>query len=131
MKLPEVTGLVVCERMDVDPATGTISLIGVAHTLHFSVFPTPVQSLTVYGTLFDGDGEGTMELGIVRLETEVEVYRYQRWHAFAGRGRLMHLEIRPTKCVFPAPGRYSLTHRFDGQLLTHHYLDVIREKGTR
>lgn len=36
------------------------------------------------------------------------------------------LAIEPMirRCLFPAPGRYALSLRFDGQELTHHYLSV-------
>lgn len=128
MKLPEVVGLVLCDRMEVDPQARQMSLVGIAHSLFFRNFPSPPRSFTVYGALYDGTGEGTIELSVHRLETEKRIYRYQRWFALAGRGQPMHLEIPVRRCVFPAPGRYILALSFDAKRLTHRLIDVVRSK---
>jgi hypothetical protein len=104
-KLPRVLGLLLCEKMDVDPRVGKASLVGIFHGLRFRAFPTPAQSFTVYAALYGGRGEGTMELGCTRLENEQDIYRYRKWTAFPGPGQPSTVEIKVTRCVFPAPGR--------------------------
>jgi hypothetical protein len=119
-----VLGLVVCETLAIEPMNGRMSLVGIFHTRHVPRFPTPPRGFTVYAALYGGTGEGTMELVVTRLETEEDIYRYRRWFAFPRGVRLINLEIKTRKCVFPAPGRYALSLRFDGQELTHRYLSV-------
>src|SRR5262249_33878229 len=87
------------------------------------------QRFTVFALFFDGEGEGTMELVCTRLENEQDVWNYHRWYTFPGRGLPAYLEVKATKCVFPAPGRYRLKLRFDSQDLTDRYFDVARPRG--
>jgi hypothetical protein len=127
VKLPEVLGLAMCERFGPDPATGRASLLGVFHALRFRVFPTAPQRFMVYTALFDGEGEGTIELIVSRLETEEDVHSYRRWFTFPERWQVINLMIPFTRCVFPAPGRYALTLRFNGNELTFRYMDIFRK----
>jgi hypothetical protein len=103
---------------------GRMSLIGVFHIRRAPRFPTPPQGFTAFAALYGGVGEGTMDLVITRLETEQDIYRYRRWFAFPRGVRIVNLEIKVRRCIFPAPGRYALSLRFDGQELTHRYLSV-------
>jgi hypothetical protein len=128
-RLPTVVSLMLCETLAVEPHLGRLSLVGLFHSRSFHAFPTPPQRFTVYAALFGGVGEGTIELMITRLETERDIHRYQRWHAFPDRNLTANLEIKLVKCVFPAPGRYALSLRFDGRELTRRYLDIERIKG--
>jgi hypothetical protein len=123
-RLPKVVGLVLCETMAVEPQSARMSLVGVFHSRSFRGFPTPPQRFTVYAALYGGTGEGTMELVISRLETEQGIYRYRRWYGFRRRPLTINLEIPVKKCIFPAPGGYSLSLRFDGGELVQRYLRV-------
>jgi hypothetical protein len=125
-KLPQVIGLYPCERIDLNTASGQVSLIGVFHALHFRAFPSPRRKFTVYAALYDGVGEGTMDLLVTRLETEQDIYSYGRWYVFPGRGRLAHVDLPVTKCRFPAPGRYNFKLRFDKHELTQRLVDIYR-----
>jgi len=87
IKLPAVVGLMVCRRFEVDTSTGYVNLIGICHELQYLRFPTLPEPFTLYVHLYGGAGEGTIELLILSLETEREIYRYRRWAAFE-RGQL-------------------------------------------
>ena len=123
-RLPQVAGLILCKRMDVNPAKVEMSLVGVFHELKFSQWPTPVYPFTVYTEVHDAAAEGTMELRLTRLETEKDVYVQQRWFAASDRQLTFQLEWRVRKCAFPAPGRYRLSLQLDGEELSWRYLDV-------
>ncbi len=123
-RLPEVVALTLCDRMHISQQAPHASLIGFFHSLHFAEFPTAPQRFTVYTVLFGGSGEGTMELAISRMETEVTIDVYRRWFAFPERWMNINLEIPIKRCVFPAPGRYHVQLRFDDRYLSHRYLDV-------
>jgi hypothetical protein len=122
-KLPAAVGLVVRRRLEVDTSTGYVNLIGICHELHYRRFPTLPEPFTIYVHLYGGTGEGTIELLILSLETEQEVYRYRRWAAF-GAGQFVHLEIRIRRCSFPAPGRYLLKLHYDSELLSDRVFDA-------
>lgn len=126
LRLPIAMGLVLCERLDIDPLARRMSLVGVFHSLRFRNFPTSPQRFTVYAALYGGIGEGTMELMITSLETEQDIHRYRRWQVLPVRGQIGTLEIRLQRCVFPAPGRYALKLSFDGGEATVRYLDILR-----
>lgn len=125
IKLPKIVGLTLCERIDVNRETGQVSLVGLVQVFHFPIFPSPAKPFTVYLALFDGVGEGTMELSIMQLATEKVIYRYQRWLAFPGRDLVVNQEIPVRRCVFPTPGRYLLTLSFDQQPVTQRTVTVF------
>ena len=127
LKKPTALGLILCERVDVDRATGRFSLLGLFQSRHFRQYPTPPQTFTVYGALFDGMGEGTLELVVVWLATDQKIYRYQRWLAFSSRLMTVHMEVKLKRCIFPAAGRYDVILRFDGEEVSHRYLDVVQD----
>jgi len=128
MRLPDVFGLILCNRLDVNPQVGQTSLQGIFQALSFSTFPSPTRPFTAYAALFDGEGEGTMELVIARLETEQDIHHYSRWVTLPGRGLVMNLEIPIESCVFPAPGRYVLVLRFDKSPVAYRFLEIIRRE---
>jgi hypothetical protein len=114
-----------CEGLAIDTQRPKVSLVGVFHSLHFKEFPARPERFTVYAVLYDGVGEGKMELVITRQETEEDVNTYSKWVGFPGRGRIAHVEISLQKCSFPAPGRYRIMLRFDGNILTERLMDVF------
>jgi hypothetical protein len=124
MTLPDVIGLILCERMAVDRSKPALSLVGLFVAKTFQRFPTPPQHFTVYAQLYGGSGEGTIALRVYNLETERDIYRHQRWTAWPGPGQPQHHEIRVKKCIFPRPGRYRFVLSFDGQELAACSLDV-------
>lgn len=127
-RLPDVVGLILCESLDVDVETGVTSLVGIFNSRHFWDFPSPVDQFTVFATLHAGVGEGTMQIVVSRLETEQDIDIYTQWLSFPERGLFVTLEVQLKKLVFAAPGRYSLTLRFNEQYITHRYLEIIRSE---
>src|SRR5262245_2584896 len=113
-KPPRALGIYLCNRIAVDPTISEMSLVGVFQGLTFDTFPSPIQRFTIYAMLYDGVGEGVIEVRILQLDTERDVYRYRRWTAFADRGMQVPFEVQVKNCRFPAPGRNSVQVRFDG-----------------
>jgi hypothetical protein len=64
---------------------------------------------------------------VTRLETEEDIYRYQRWIGLLGGAEVTHAELPLRRCVFPAPGRYAFVLKYDGNHLTQRLLDVNAE----
>jgi len=128
-KLPEVAGLILCNRMEVNTAKVELCLAGLFHALSFSTWPAVAAPFTVYTELFDAEAEGTIELKVMRLETEGDVYRQTKWFVSTDRRLRFPLEWRVTQCRFPAPGRYLVSLRFDGELLSQRFLEIKTKKA--
>lgn len=127
LKPPRVVGLTLCKRITVDTAAVEMSLVGIFHDLRLPRFPASYP-FTVYAALHGGSGEGTIELRVLQMETEKDVYRHQRWTGFPGEGMTNHLELQIRRCVFPAPGRYLFTFHLEEFELSQRYLDVLRKR---
>jgi hypothetical protein len=124
--VPRAFSLMLCERMEVDPSKkGQTSLVGIFNYRRYASYPTPPQHFTVYTVLYDGLGQGPAELRIIHADTLQELYRYQRWSAFATRLHMLHWEIEVTQCVFPAAGRYLFALYVDGDLITDRFVELF------
>lgn len=130
-KKPRAAGLIFCERMDVDVQARQLSLVGIFNRRESPAFPTPPYGFTVYAVLYDATGEGTIELVITQLETEIDTYRYTKWLAFPPDVRPIDVEIRVTKCVFPQPGRYLVQLRFDNEDVSSRWLGIYQYRRQR
>ncbi|SRR5216683_3999357 len=106
---PRVLGLTLCDRMEINPATGKVSLVGIFQAMHFRDFQAARRSFTIYFALYDGAGEGIIELAITQLETEKDILYKERRVTFPGRGLVMNMEFPVQNCRFPAPGNYAIT----------------------
>lgn len=124
--VPVVVGMTLCNRFDVDEQTGENLFRGIFHALHFAAFPSLAIDFAVYLALTDGVGEGIMELVTEQLETEALIHRYRRWFVFpSDRLLIVNLLLPIQRCVFPAPGRYTLTLRLDGEFVAHRSLEIF------
>ena len=125
--LPTVLGLTLCEHVEVDRATGRFSLIGLFQNRRYPQYPTPALAFTAYAALFDGLGEGTLKLAVNQLDTGEDIYTYQRWMAFPGRLLTVHMEIKVTRCIFPASGPYEVFLYFDDEELSRRRLNLYED----
>ncbi len=123
-RLPTVLGLVLCERMDVDPQKGQYSLVNVFNQQWLNGPSPPLNRFTVYAMLFGRRGEGPMELSVIHLQTEDETYKQTKWYASPGPSMSHILEMRIKRCFFRNRGRYKIALRFDGKEIACQYLDV-------
>ena len=97
------------------PPRGKPSLIDIFHALRFRHFPSPQLNFTVYFALYDGVGEGIMELTISQLQTEEDIVVLKENVVLPGRGMHRNCPISVNNFSFPAPGNYSITLRFRGE----------------
>jgi hypothetical protein len=104
-KLPRALGIYLCKRIAIDPAIGEMSLVGLFSAMTFDRWPSPIQRFTVYAVLYNGDGEGTIEVRIVRTTTEEEIYRFQRWTRIPDAVIGWPLEVPVKSCQFPSSER--------------------------
>jgi hypothetical protein len=115
VRLPKVVGLVLCKGLSFLPPRGRPSLVDIFHALRFHHFPSPKTNFTVYFALYDGLGEGIMELKITRLENEEDLVTKEEKVDLPGRAMYRNCLMSVKGCRFPAPGNYSITLRFRGE----------------
>ena len=124
MKLPQVMGLVFCERFN--PLT--FSLERLFQGRQFRIFPTSPQDFDVYAALYSDKSEGRLELVVTRMETEEDVYHHRQWYRFPG-SYVMQVQIPVRKIRIAAPGRYQFKLLFEGHELTSRFLEIDRERA--
>ncbi len=122
--VPKAFALTLCEGLEVDPATGRVSLDGIFNFLRFPAYPTPAQQFTVFSVLHDGLGAGIMSLKILQVGTDRKIYQFQKWAAFSMRLQMVNLEIKVNRCIFPEPGRYLFALDFERQIIAQRYLQL-------
>ncbi len=125
-KLPLAMELVLCERLEVDSIRAQYSLANVFIWLPWTEPGPSMKSFTIYGTLFDGSGEGPLELVVSQLERERTIHKLSKWYASPGRGMSHLLELKVKNCHFPVPGRYTINIQIDKEVVAQFYLDVLR-----
>jgi hypothetical protein len=125
-RLPQVVSLTLCDRIGIDPGGAGISYIGVFNAKGFSQFPAPPTDFIVCTALYDGHGEGTLEMMIEWLEGERPIFRHRRWIVIAGRQYTLNIQLPIQHIRFPAAGRYEIRLRLDDQLLASRRLDIYR-----
>jgi hypothetical protein len=104
-----------------------MSLFGLFNARSYVQWPSPLDPFFFYALLVGGEGDGVMELAVLSAATEQLVYRYRRWYAVPAPDLPVHLLQRIQRCVFPRPGRYLVSLRFDGEILTQRHIDVFEK----
>jgi hypothetical protein len=128
---PMAIGLTLCHYAAVEEGTRDVTLAGCFLTLRARAFPFRSAPFWVFASLVGGQGEGTVELAITRLETEEELFRVQRRFVFQDRLSELRILFRLSNCVFPAAGAYFFTLLFDGEWMAQRRIRVLdKEAGT-
>jgi hypothetical protein len=104
-----------------------MSLLGLFNQRSYAQWPSPLDPFFFYTLLLGGDGEGLMEFVVLSAATEQMIYRYQHWYAVPSPDLPIHFLQKIQRCVFPLPGRYLVSLRFEGEILTQRQLDVRQD----
>jgi hypothetical protein len=123
-KPPRAIGPILCREVTIVPGTATLSLVGIFNARSYSQWPSPHDPFFFHALLLGGEGEGLMELVVVSANTEQMIYRYRRWYTVPTPDLPIHFLQRIQRCVFPVPGRYLVSLRFEQEILTQRPLDV-------
>jgi hypothetical protein len=117
---------VLCRDITFVPGTATMSLVGLFNVRASANWPSPAEPFYAYTLLVGGEGEGVMELAVLHAVTEQLIYRYRRWYTVPSPDYPVHFPLLLRRCIFPAPGRYLVHLRFEGEIVTQRHLDVRR-----
>ena len=123
-KPPRAIGPLLCRGVAFVPSTATMSLVGLFNARSSTHWPSPLDPFYVYALLVGGEGEGVMEFVVLSATTEQLIYRYRRWYTVPAPDVPVHFLQRIQRCIFPSPGRYLASLRFEGEILTQRHLDM-------
>ena len=128
---PMAAGLTLCHYVAVEEGTRNVTLAGSFHQLVGSTFPLRLAPFCVFAPLVGGQGEGTVELVVTRLQTDQELYRVHRRVAFPDRFTEVGALFRLRNCVFPAAGAYFFTLLVDGEWMAQRRILVSLKEATQ
>ena len=123
-KPPRAVGPLLCRDVAIVPAGAVVSLVGVFNTRTYAQWPSPSDPFYFYTLLVGGEGEGLMEFAVLNATTEQLVYRYRHWYTVPDPDLTIHFLQRLQRRVFPSPGRYLVSLRFEGEIVTQRHLDI-------
>jgi hypothetical protein len=123
-KSPRAVGPLLCRDVSLIPGAATLSLVGLFNGRSYSQWPSPAEPFFFYALLTGGEGDGLMEFVVLNSTTEQLVHRFQYWYTVPAPDLPVHVFRRIRRCVFPVPGRYIVSLRFEGEILTQRPLDV-------
>ena len=124
MPCPVVLGLSLCDYVIVEERTRKVSLIGSFSGIAASRFPAVAQPFSVFAVLTDGLGDATIQLSILRLETDEEIFVYRAQLRFPNKLTEVSFHARLRECRFPGPGQYLFTLLVDGEWVSQRRIQV-------
>ncbi|MBI3824038.1 MAG: hypothetical protein HY289_15325 [Planctomycetes bacterium] len=124
--MPNIIGLILAKRLDVNPSKREVSLVGLHAKLTLPRFPDKVGDHTVFAMLNGGRGEGALQRAVCSVRTPDEwIYRNRRWVRFPDDPLMAStIEIRVKELVFAEPGEYLYVLSFDGKPITDRRISV-------
>lgn len=129
-ELPVAQGLVVCQRVDVDPVSGLPTLVNRITTIRVRRFPSRPVRLAVFAALTNGYGEIPSLLSITHLGSDALVMQHQSVLRFTDRLRAVPYTVAFSGVVFPAPGAYEVALFAADEPLARYRLEVsLRNSG--
>src|SRR5437879_11673689 len=91
---PRPISLMLCDQVIFEQGTQKPYLLGVFTGVAADSFPTAPQRFDIFAALTDGQGDVTMTLTVVRLDTNQEVYSQRMTVSFPDPLRVVHLQFR-------------------------------------
>ena len=128
--LPQALALTLCERIIVEEGTRNLTLVSTFLSRRVVSFPSEPVVFSVIVPLVGGSGTGTIELAVVRLQTDETIYSQQGTISFPDRLLVVNAQFRVSKLRFPASGFYSFMTLIDGELIAQRRLRVYQGDHT-
>jgi hypothetical protein len=126
---PTTISLLLCDLVIVDQATRKISLVNTFSGIRTAEFPFVPLPFCVFAILTDGEGDAEISLTVTRLETDEEIYTFERTVHFPDRLTEVQILFRVTGCCFPAAGEYLFTLLVDREWVAQHRIQVYARES--
>ena len=122
--IPVAVGRWLCERVLIEQGTTNPSLIAAFTGLGVEQFPARPLPFSVFSTLTDAEGQGTISLRFNSLESGEMIYRSDRGILVSDRLTTVNVHFRVERVVFPEAGFYEVSLHVDDDLVTARRLRV-------
>jgi hypothetical protein len=101
---PTAIGLWICERVVIEQGTRNPSVIAAFDGLGVEQFPARPLPFSVFSTLTDAVGRGTISLRVCSLQSGDLIYRNDRRFTSTGRLTAVNIHFRVETIIFPVQG---------------------------
>lgn len=122
--IPQARGLIVCDRIDVDPISRNVSLINCFTRMRAGPFPSPARKFAVYAALTGGLGQVKIRVMVSRLADNRLVYSRDLPVEFRDRVEEVRFVLRLQEVVFPEAGQYVAELLADGEWVAQSVVNV-------
>lgn len=103
---PNPISLMLCDQVLFERGTQKPILVGVFTGIAAVGFPTEPQRIDAFVVLTDGQGDVTIRLSVVHLDTDQEIYVQPITVSFTDPLQVVNLRMRLRRLSFPAAGSY-------------------------
>lgn len=125
---PTAVGLFVCQQVIIDKDTLNPSCIGIFTRFAVDQLPSVPRPISVFASLTDAHGNGTMQIVISELAEGHRIYG-QTWPiTFPDRLTVVNVRIRLTQLSFPKVGQYAFSLLVDDDIIAERTLTVHQRK---
>jgi hypothetical protein len=112
---PSAISLMLCDQVVFEQGTQKPYLLGVFTGVAVDGFPTAPQRFDVFAALTDGQGDVTITLTVVHLETDQEIYTQRVRVEFPDPLRVINLRFRVRQLIYGTAGTYLFALTVDNQ----------------
>jgi hypothetical protein len=112
---PSAVGLMLCDQVVFEEGTHKPYLLGVFIGVAVDDFPTGPQRFDLFVALTDGLGEVTINVKVVRMENDEEIYSRSMNVRFANPLQIVNLRFQVRHLIYPTPGTYLVSFEADGE----------------
>jgi hypothetical protein len=127
---PSAISLMLCDQVVFEHGTQKPYLLGVFTGMAADKFPTASQRFDLFAALTDGQGDVTMNLSVVHLDTNQEIYGQTMTVNFPDPLRVVNLRFRVRQLAFDAAGTYLFALTIDDQEIAARRVRVYPAGGS-
>ncbi len=128
MQRPSALGMTLCDQIIIDRDTLKLTLVGILTGIACEQFPSFPQPIDVFVDLTDGQGNITLNLVVICLDTDEEIRNERIIQEFRNPLQVVTLIMRLRLLSFPTPGNYLFELQADGEAICHRRLRVYESE---
>jgi len=126
---PTLLALLVCDSIIVDEISKKKTLVGVFTNINSTKFPCVHQSMALYISLTNAEGNHALIIRLKQIETEALIGELQVNATFFDKTKVTDFGFNVPPIKLPDPGRYEFQLWDNGDLLgTQEFVALLQEK---
>jgi hypothetical protein len=120
-----------CDKVVFEQGTQKPYLLGVFTGVAAARFPTDPQRFDIFAALTDMRGDVIMDLSVVHLDTDQEIYSRRLTVHFPDPLRVVNLRIEVGELIYPGPGTYLFALAIGDEEIAARRVRVYQIGGSR